>query len=1309
MHSVAIAFWNEWSSLSAAQMPDRPESASKDNSSGKRRRISRSICNGRRRRRISDSDLVLDISEPIANAKAPSIYNDGVRRELDFSSAPSPTGGRALASYGPMLLASTPHYMSVSTENEELVSLDINRYAGVEVVDDEDAEEAVESQVWQSLGTGRIYSEVGYILPSSHAHGNMRTEFEKRAAVFMDPRNIIALIFACGTNRFSRNQYDETCRLVWMFSRDGPNEMKFPSYSTLKRKVEVMAIFHSYAGSRIHTYTSHNSFGGRWETLPFKASTDNVANLNSGSGVEEADRAGTEPKTHPVVIILPSQWVLMDVATGPIYRLMFGERIDSGCGSERTMFETIDDCPIVRDREGVMSCETQVFVSPLSGSDTGGNLPYLKERLPVSVTKGDTIELLISDRSKEFTESAGRESISVAPCGNYVSLRGIVVSVSVHSSGQDPTALGECSIPTSFEQELRDGDYVVRLRGEEQQPPTVRKDFVLLLVYRFYRKETREQYIFVLFKGSGSSISRSSVRCRPIKVPVKSVAAASAIVRNMAGGTLSSPSKGILKDGRPYLVYRMLLYCDDFKPYLGKRDSYGGCYMLPLGLPPANRAGAAAVRVLGLTPPGVSTNEVLRAIIPDIIRGTTRGFTTVDGNGREVVVFLDVVGYIGDTPAISHVLDLRGHTALAPCPWCSFCRSDTKNHLGSRYGAPVSVNSRHPSFVRFGIRAKLFRGTEPSDKDCQTLGFTHKVPAESTPLHELASALLEVKKSVPLNAEGRPVVSACLDPYRACVVAPDHLFFGLSQNVIAAVLYCCSVEERKSAEACMLISLREHQLSVQNKLFADSGACLLPMSISQVRSVVLVAPAVFRSVKAMHSCPGSNAYSRVSASGRPYTSSNHAHYSRVLFLLEMFQILVAETAAYPVLALDGRALVREFNRDSGRYRMNKLYGMACRYVKELDEVCKLSSKLCEILDKPNVHRLIELYAHTIPAYGHVKHITELLFESAHQPLKRGITNSNHSSPQVAAVYAALQNDWESRLALELVSDKPYSSRRVHRIQRLLLGREFPSSLKDEPFAGVDPIRVPYLLTRLARVRQNVHSAQHSETKWVLRGAVDVADNAFESNPYPGDEKGLTWNSGAGGHKSYSRKHGRMMLFDHADRYKPAVTVGGAKLLGIRLGTIQVGSVVQCPILEDSPVDARENEIPLLRTNEHDSRGVLSGEMVSFWYVSLLIGHEQGSHGTVTGSAAAPYAQVLPCKSLGTADGASTFVVADSCPRILMLGPTVREVLCIHACDKSSRACTIDPASKKVCHGGRLIDGDEFYMYGRKDGYPPRIA
>lgn len=38
--------------------------------------------------------------------------------------------------------------------------------------------------------------------------------------------------------------------------------------------------------------------------------------------------------------------------------------------------------------------------------------------------------------------------------------------------------------------------------------------------------------------------------------------------------------------------------------------------------------------------------------------------------------------------------------------------------------------------------------------------------------------------------------------------------------------------------------------------------------------------------------------------------------------------------------------------------------------------------------KPNMHLMLELYFHTIPAFGHCRQIQELAFEHGHQALKR---------------------------------------------------------------------------------------------------------------------------------------------------------------------------------------------------------------------------------------------------------------------------------------------------------------------------------
>jgi hypothetical protein len=51
---------------------------------------------------------------------------------------------------------------------------------------------------------------------------------------------------------------------------------------------------------------------------------------------------------------------------------------------------------------------------------------------------------------------------------------------------------------------------------------------------------------------------------------------------------------------------------------------------------------------------------------------------------------------------------------------------------------------------------------------------------------------------------------------------------------------------------------------------------------------------------------------------------------------------------------------------------------------------------------------------------------------------------------------------------------------------------------------------------------------------------------------------------------------------------------------------------------------------------------------------------------------------------------------------------VREVLSLHACDQASSPRAIDLKEITVSHIGHLVDGDDFYMYGQKEGYPPKL-
>ena len=130
-----------------------------------------------------------------------------------------------------------------------------------------------------------------------------------------------------------------------------------------------------------------------------------------------------------------------------------------------------------------------------------------------------------------------------------------------------------------------------------------------------------------------------------------------------------------------------------------------------------------------------------------------------------------------------------------------------------------------------------------------------------------------------------------------------------------------------------------------------------------------------------------------------------------------------------------------------------------------------------------MHRLVELYAHTLPAFGHVGHFQELLFETAHQPLKRGIKRSNNRDPHIYAVQAVLANDWETRLALEIASvGKPdqWSNTTCNRIQRLLTGVECTGSTDSD---RVKSAFCPPVMHKLESVRRRLLSLPKSHVEW----------------------------------------------------------------------------------------------------------------------------------------------------------------------------------------------------------------------------------
>lgn len=84
--------------------------------------------------------------------------------------------------------------------------------------------------------------------------------------------------------------------------------------------------------------------------------------------------------------------------------------------------------------------------------------------------------------------------------------------------------------------------------------------------------------------------------------------------------------------------------------------------------------------------------------------------------------------------------------------------------------------------------------------------------------------------------------------------------------------------------------------------------------------------------------------------------------------------------------------------------------LACNFVKSSNRFINAYPALGCHIDRPNIHRLLELSYQTIPLFNHVSYIYELVFESSHQPLKFYLSRNHTLSSHIYAVHLILAKD-----------------------------------------------------------------------------------------------------------------------------------------------------------------------------------------------------------------------------------------------------------------------------------------------------------
>ena len=99
------------------------------------------------------------------------------------------------------------------------------------------------------------------------------------------------------------------------------------------------------------------------------------------------------------------------------------------------------------------------------------------------------------------------------------------------------------------------------------------------------------------------------------------------------------------------------------------------------------------------------------------------------------------------------------------------------------------------------------------------------------------------------------------------------------------------------------------------------------------------------------------------------------------------------------------------NGNNGRNYLSTLHTLSQKLVDSASQFKKEDGKNCRLLDKPNIHRLIELSVTSLPLVGHGRILSELVFEMVHFFFKKWFEDNPNPDSHLTAVDKALSRTW----------------------------------------------------------------------------------------------------------------------------------------------------------------------------------------------------------------------------------------------------------------------------------------------------------
>ncbi len=345
------------------------------------------------------------------------------------------------------------------------------------------------------------------------------------------------------------------------------------------------------------------------------------------------------------------------------------------------------------------------------------------------------------------------------------------------------------------------------------------------------------------------------------------------------------------------------------------------------------------------------------------------------------------------------------------------------------------------------------------------------------------------------------------------------------------------------------------------------------------------------------------------------------------------------------------------------------------------------------IDKPNIHRLRELVMSTLPMFGHVVHIGELVLEKAHQSLKRGVHQSNQKQSHLQSLQGVAFNDWQGRLTIQAGGALDGNLDALRGCYRLFYGRD-----------------------SIMRVQGVIDSTRAEEVRKILGPEPCVpfqlkTQSITVISKRPDGSNTLQWHLGGNRLRlsdlqcipARNFSDSFLLAFPSFDVSTAILysAISSRTMSGLPCQNISCGDIVG--IVSLNPCD-HSFHVPFVvqRDTVHHSDILDLDCDVSFWVIYVLLKIER------CGSEASYFAAVLPCQnqnpsycshvgSLPRYRIASPPDCAGTVFPFVKMTPSIRNVAVLHDCSQGT--CSFDSSTGNLTHGDRSspLQGGTFFV------------